>query len=437
MKKALLMGGLLAANVAAGMAQYSSFAYGNEALTLSREESSLGTARYSAMAGAMGAFGGNTSSVKDNPAGLGVYRKWDISLTPNVNIDNDGNADFNINNFGIVFNFGDTKRTNGYVTSSLGITYNRLRNFNRYNYSEGNMSADNLADQDFVNDYSEDDGSGEWDFAYGVNISNKVYFGFGINVVNLDYSMTSIFDSPSDYSYSGSDVTGDGWNLKVGAIIKPVDPLRISLAFQSPTWYDIKRTTYSSYYMDNMGYIPQDEKYELQTPLKFDGGLGFVISDKALIGLNYTFQDFGNMKEKDENGHPYRETNMEIKEDYKAQHTIKVGTEIQMGGGFAFRAGYAFATSPTEDLSAKKISEQASIENPDLNTMIMPKESHTVGLGLGYKGRVFYCDLAYQLRAQKEDYYEWVGTDYDNEPWMPLSQTEKFHNIMATFGVRF
>jgi len=41
----------------------------------------IGTARYSSMAGAFGALGGDPSAIKDNPAGLGIYRKSELTLT--------------------------------------------------------------------------------------------------------------------------------------------------------------------------------------------------------------------------------------------------------------------------------------------------------------------------------------------------------------------
>ncbi|MDR0370456.1 MAG: hypothetical protein LBH80_01175, partial [Prevotellaceae bacterium] len=43
-----------------------------------------GTARYMGMAGAFGALGGDVSAVKDNPAGLGVYRQSEFVTTLNL-----------------------------------------------------------------------------------------------------------------------------------------------------------------------------------------------------------------------------------------------------------------------------------------------------------------------------------------------------------------
>ena len=40
-----------------------------------------GTARFSAMAGAFGALGGDLSTLNQNPAGIGVYRSSEIGFT--------------------------------------------------------------------------------------------------------------------------------------------------------------------------------------------------------------------------------------------------------------------------------------------------------------------------------------------------------------------
>ena len=40
-----------------------------------------GTARYVGMGGAMTAVGGDPSAVKDNPAGLGVYRRMEVAVS--------------------------------------------------------------------------------------------------------------------------------------------------------------------------------------------------------------------------------------------------------------------------------------------------------------------------------------------------------------------
>ena len=42
----------------------------------------IGTARYSALGGAMGALGGDLTTMAFNPAGIGVYRSSSMAFTP-------------------------------------------------------------------------------------------------------------------------------------------------------------------------------------------------------------------------------------------------------------------------------------------------------------------------------------------------------------------
>ncbi|MEE0973849.1 MAG: hypothetical protein U0L34_07015, partial [Paludibacteraceae bacterium] len=43
-----------------------------------------GTARFVAVGGAMGALGGDASTISYNPAGIGVYRSSELSITGNL-----------------------------------------------------------------------------------------------------------------------------------------------------------------------------------------------------------------------------------------------------------------------------------------------------------------------------------------------------------------
>ncbi len=93
------------------------------------------------------------------------------------------------------------------------------------------------------------DSPGNMPFTIGGNVSNKFYFGATLGVSQLRYtSHTEHLEStdanlPSAFeSFTYIDhyeEKGTGYNIKVGAIIKPVEALRIGLAFHSPTWYRI------------------------------------------------------------------------------------------------------------------------------------------------------------------------------------------------------
>jgi len=211
------------------LAQMSQTAYNS--LSLSQTNPLFGTARYTGMGGAMGALGGDATSMKDNPAGIGIYRKSDLTLTPNVYIDNDNSVGFNINNFAFILNFGNSGKTEGYVTSSFGVGYNRLKNFSRtsilnsvdlersmtdYMYAAGDYFYDdacylNLLDENdnskfgFDSEgkpmqlnnqvrYVETGSMGEWNFSYGINISNLIHFGISLGIVNVNYKLKTNYD---------------------------------------------------------------------------------------------------------------------------------------------------------------------------------------------------------------------------------------------------
>ncbi|MDR0812040.1 MAG: hypothetical protein LBN23_07225 [Paludibacter sp.] len=103
-----------------------------------------GSARYSAMAGAFGALGGDVSAIKDNPAGLGVFLKSEISLTGdwlsqnaksqwNDSTNGSNRGKFGLNNFSLVF-ATPLFKTSGLVYSNFSFSYNKIKNFNRSIY---------------------------------------------------------------------------------------------------------------------------------------------------------------------------------------------------------------------------------------------------------------------------------------------------------------
>lgn len=442
-----------------------------DALNFSKADPVMGTARYSAMGGALGALGADASVVKDNPAGLGVYRSCDLTLTPNVYITDDKSVGFNINNFAFVLNFGKSGHKKGYVTSSLGIAYNRLKNFKRYssfrgqdlNYSmtdyfkeassdavydesirlglldeDGNslFSPDALLDNRIR--YKEEGSMGEWNISYGMNLSNRFYWGVGVGLMTLDYTQTVSYDENSLNAYGDSwykdeycEMTGTGFNFKFGAIGRITDFMRVGVAFHTPTFVSVDQFTNTNMDYNNLNdrnYINteidySDTEYDLQTPLKVQGSLGFIIGKRALIGLEYQLEDFAAMRLSD--GSFDFDTEKEIINDrMKQTHTFKVGTEIVIVKGFSGRLGFAYVTAPVD----QALSEEYNTTYP----VALPKEAMYYTGGLGYKGETFYADLGLVFKNQKECFYDWLPTA------TPISEESLFStNIMATFGWRF
>jgi len=120
-----------------------------------------GTARYMSMGGAFGALGGDASSIIDNPAGLGIYRKSEMSTTLNVQLQNssatwNGVAASNdklgpkFNNFTYVI-ASPTYRSQqdgskGLFSSNWSLSYNQIKNFDRNVSIKGGSTLSSMTD---------------------------------------------------------------------------------------------------------------------------------------------------------------------------------------------------------------------------------------------------------------------------------------------------
>ena len=477
MKKGLLLvGTLLMSSVLFGQSAYDALSYCNT-------NPVLGTARYSAMAGAFGAFGGNASTTKDNPAGVGIYKQFDLTFTPELYIDNDKNAGFTLANFGLVINFRNHKeREKGYITSSLGISYNRLRNFSRYTAvadlsNTGLSLSDRMVDKvapnvifenarglgligtsdtqnengsynyeskfglnssiDKVTRYSESGHVGQWDFTYGVNISNRVYVGGGMGVASIQYSIKdkydeTTFDDNQDQFYLDNyyQAEGVGVNFKLGVIAKVTDFFRLGFAIHTPTFYNIDESysvemDYNNQYPTEPQIDYADYNYDLQSPFKMQVSAGFVIAKRALIGIQYDMENYNTMRmSKDDMKYEDEETI--IKRDFKNTHMIRLGAEVKVIPEFALRVGYAYQSSLTNDIN--DYSQYMYL----FRSLSLPRSSHFITAGLGYEGEHFYCDLAYVFRNQKTVLYSMVP-QVDSEWNLNL----KNHDLLLSLGWRF
>jgi len=116
-----------------------------------------GTARYSSMAGAFGALGGDISVISSNPAGVAVFRKSEFTFSPSLNhhfttTSHYGNSieDYKINfsaqNIGLVATYKAKSEEGGWQSSSLGIAYNRLADYHNSFTIEGTNSTSSLLD---------------------------------------------------------------------------------------------------------------------------------------------------------------------------------------------------------------------------------------------------------------------------------------------------
>ena len=117
-----------------------------------------GTARFASMAGSMGALGGDISSLSFNPAGIAIFKKTELSITPSLFSQNtsstyngmnsgDRKLNFNLGNIGLVASI-HLKEDNesGWKSLNFGFGYNRTNNFNNRISIIGNNKSSSLLD---------------------------------------------------------------------------------------------------------------------------------------------------------------------------------------------------------------------------------------------------------------------------------------------------
>jgi hypothetical protein len=144
---------------------------------------------------ALGSVGGDFSSLSVNPAGIGIYRSSELTLTPSLKINSnstdytgvattDNNTRFNFNNFGLVFTDapkGKRYDRRSWKTVSFGFGMNRLADFN-YNYSYSGTNSSNSASLLFESDANLNKSA-----AGATDISNSLgYMGYNSYLLNIN-----------------------------------------------------------------------------------------------------------------------------------------------------------------------------------------------------------------------------------------------------------
>ncbi|MBF1098208.1 MAG: hemin receptor, partial [Riemerella sp.] len=170
--------------------------------------SSLGTARYSAMAGSMGALGGDASVLNTNPAGLGVFITDDISASLSIN-SNKSTASLagkstsqnlskaNLGNTNGVLSFR-TNGQNAWKFVNVGINY-VSQSLNDKLQSPGNSNITSAIHQDDdknkpIIDYNIFEGHlyetighrSKLNLGIGGNYDNKLYIGAAVNFSSVN-----------------------------------------------------------------------------------------------------------------------------------------------------------------------------------------------------------------------------------------------------------
>ena len=456
-----------------------------------------GTARFVAMGGALGALGGDVSVMSTNPAGTGMYRSSDAAFSfsglfsGKAAMGHDASR-MSFDQGGVLIAFDmDEPTSKGLQFVNFGVNYQKKRNFLfnqrtdvgnlnntfsqtfqiadlcNYAYANNNwgMIADMSASQEGVHGGILDE-TGEYGYAgmsaseayyekatfggniqadvnLSFNVSDQFFFGASVGVYDLDYSRESFYQEYGTdgvtYDFTNWYKTeGDGFDVKLGFICRPIEdsPFRFGVTVHTPTWYRLTDANGADLFMNDefvSSSANAEYDYRFRTPWKFGVSVGHTIGQNFAIGAEYEFQDLGSAHYSEVDGYNsdyFRNMNRITEKTLRGQHTLKVGAEFKPIDELSFRVGYNFVSSPFKKDAFRTIGYDGPYSETDWTNW---GAINRFSLGLGYRYKSGYVDLAWQYQAQKGDFYA-----FDNgEDFKPTEIKANRSQLMATFGFRF
>jgi hypothetical protein len=273
------------------------------------------------------------------------------------------------------------------------------------------------------------------DLALGLaaNFNEKIFVGGTLGIPFLSYEReaefieadaTDVLNNFNFASYKDNLSTkGIGFNLKLGLIYKPVEQVRLGLAFHTPTYYNLTDNYYAEITTDTEGYggvltqastsdqffnPPSGEfKYTLLTPYRVIGSISYVLHEvedvkkqKGFITadieyVNHKASSYSLGPDADVNDPNYQSNkdylkslNKAIDNAYKGAFNIRAGGELKFTT-LMVRLGAAYYGNPYKNLNGEKGSKLL------------------LSGGLGYRHKGMFVDLTYVHNILKD-----VNTPY-------------------------
>lgn len=457
-----------------------------------------GNARYMSMGGAFGALGANTSVFSTNPAGIGLFNNPEFNISPSILYTNsnsiyngergkDSRLNAGIANMGVVLtkDYLEIKTRGKWRNVQFGFAINQLKNFNRKSYIIGKNNTNSISDmyaelangvsvqdiEDNVNnEFTYDLNPAWWSYlfnnientntyvgnappggvyqgkfieswgslnevslTFGANYDDRLYFGATIGIPYFNYKERTLYtedaisnDIPeSTYRsiaiHDRLDSQGTGFNLKLGVIARAADWLRLGLAIHTPTYYaqikdewDITiNSTWDSYDDESNSSDVGQFEYNLSSSFKAITSAAFIIKNYGLISADFEIVDYSSPNLNASDYH-FAYENQDIKSIYKSTSNFRLGTEWRVAN-FSFRGGYSYYGSPYRN----KINDASAT---------------SYSLGIGFKERNFYLDIAWITTDQSEDYYLY---GYKSVSVNKAVNDLRYSNFILTYGFRF
>ncbi|MCC8185954.1 MAG: TonB-dependent receptor, partial [Bacteroides sp.] len=272
---------------------------------------------------------------------------------------------------------------------------------------------------------------------------------------DVNYKKYTYYSEDFDYGefynlHSDNQITGAGFDFKLGAIFRPFEtsPLRVGVAVHTPTFYNL--TQYNNVLLEGKLYFEDTDmiesvvvdsydylnnrdnarEFRLHTPWKYNFSLGYIVGNNLALGAEYEFQDYSTIKFRDPDyGSSWFEYENSTTSMLKGVSTLRLGAEYKVIPEFAIRAGYNYSSAIFKSDAYKALPLNSVNTDTDFSNS---KSINNFTVGVGYRGRSIYADLAYQYTGYKEDFYAFDEL-YLNKTDVKNSKSQ----VLLTLGMRF
>lgn len=445
------------------------------------ERGAIGSARYVGMGGAMTAIGGDPSAAMVNPAGLGLYRRSEISVSIDETIDNTqqvGSNDtyqrtrFAAPQISAIWAWGNSQKQRGLVYNNFMFSLNRLANFNRdivvkgagmgmvpticnITNDEGGVSEEFLVNKPWDNveigwlsilgyeaylidpiennkwkpavdftdgslSISETGTSDQYTISWAGNISNQWYIGIGLNIPTINYTKHTSLREENKQNSSAAELKSMFHVSGVGVSGSFGLIYRPIQALRIGA--SLQTPTILSLSRQSTGDMYSTiagQKYEVLTPESGVMDIDIASPLRTSVSVAGQLGKIGLIAVQYDYAHS---------SEMEDIHTLRIGAEAQAYRGLFFNAGYVYESSFMKE-DPKWLLGYNEIRT-DMDYRYTAATQYA-SAGIGYRSDVVVAQLAYQYGWQTIHQYA------SEEQAFPFYVDTHTHRIVATLAWRF
>lgn len=251
-------------------------------------------------------------------------------------------------------------------------------------------------------------------FFFSGNYMDRLYIGASVGVVGFRYNSTTTHTETTlnegvnlkDLTWKENLLTtGNGLDVKIGAVGRISDRFRAGIAFHSPMFTQLN-DVYNTELRTNFNVAPDsvnrsfDENsidgifnYRVHSPWRAVFSAAFLAGTHGLFSVDYEYADYSNTRFRASNKlvdpYDFAAENRVIKAAFRSVHSVRAGTEWRAGKWYV-RAGWgfvpnAYANGETRQANARQ----------------------TYAGGFGYRSEHLSIDLGVNVIKDQYKFYQY------------------------------